>query len=116
MGGENKTYEIPTQNKQSIVNKLKSGLNFFHIKQSEDHKDGLPFIYSIIKMHKTPNKFSYIISSRLFTTKPLVKAAMPGLKECQKSNHADCQAIKNYTGICFLLLMIFKRSPVTFNI
>ena len=84
--GGNDTYEIPTQNKQSIVNKLKSGLNCFRVKQSEDHKDGLPFIYSIIKMHKTPIQCCYIISSRLCTTKPLSKAAMLGLKECQQAN------------------------------
>ena len=41
----------------------------------------------------------YIISTRQCTTKPLAKAAMHGLKECQKQNQAYCKAIKQYTGI-----------------
>ena len=77
--GGNDTYEIPTQNKQSIVNKLKSGVKLFCVKPADDHKDGLPYIYAIIKMHKEPIKFRYIISSRLCTTKPLARAAMLGL-------------------------------------
>ena len=97
--GGNNTYDIPTQNKRSIVNKLKSGVKFFHVKPADDHKDGLPYIHAIIKMDKEPIKFCYIISSHLCTTKPLARAAMLGLKEVENSNQAYCKAIKQYTGI-----------------
>ena len=98
-GGGSETYEVSNQNKQGIINKLKQGVSLFGVKQSGDHHDDLPYIYSIIKMHKNPVKFRYIISSRQCTTKPLAKAAMLGLKECQKQNKAYCTAIKQYTGI-----------------
>ena len=98
-GGGSDTYEISNQNKQGIINKLKQGVSFFGVKQSGGCHDELPYIYSIIKMHKTPIKFRYIISSRQCTTKPLARVAMLGLKECQKQNQAYCNAIKQYTGI-----------------
>ena len=98
-GSGNETYEVSNQNKGSIIDKLKQGVSFFNIKQSDCSRDDLPFIYSIIKMHKKPIKFRYIISSRQCTTKPLAKAAMLGLKLCQSQNQAYCKAIKQYTGI-----------------
>ena len=98
-GGISETYEIPTQSKQGIINKLKHGVSFFGVKQTDDSCESLPYIYSSIKMHKKPIKFRYIISSRKCTTKPLARAAMLGLKECQKQNQAYCKAIKKYTDI-----------------
>ena len=101
------TYEISTQSKQGIIKKLKDGVSFFGVKQTDDCSDFLPYIYSTIKMHKKPIKFRFIISSRKCTTKPLARVAMLGLKECQKQNQAYCKAIKQYTGInMFFLLQI----------
>ena len=98
-GSGNETYEVSQQNKQDIINKLKQGVSFFNINQSDCSHDDLPYIYSIIKMHKKPVKFCYIISSRQCTTKPLAKKAMLGLKLCQQQNQTYCKAIKQYTGI-----------------
>ena len=61
-------------------------------------------------MHKKPIKFRYIISSRLWTTKPLAKKAMLGLKLCQQQNQAYYKAIKQYTGInMFFITDNFKK-------
>ena len=51
-GSGNETYEVSNQNKGGIIDKLKQGVSFFNIKQSDCSRDDLPYIYSIIKMHK----------------------------------------------------------------
>ena len=98
-GVQNSTYRVPTESKRAILNKLKNGVRLFGAENYGDSQQGLPFIYSTIKMHKNPIKFRYIISSKYCTTKPLAKLAMLGLKECQKQNEIYCNALKRYTGI-----------------
>ena len=61
-------------------------------------------------MHKKPIKFGYIIYSRQYTTKPLAKKAMLGLKLCQQQNQAYYKAIKQYTVInMFFIIDNFKK-------
>ena len=98
-GSQNSTYKVPRESERAILNKLKNGVRLFGAENYGDSQQGLPFIYSIIKMHKNPVKFRYIISSKHCTTKPLAKIAMLGLKECQKQNEIYCNAIKRFTGI-----------------
>ena len=98
-GRESQTYEIPRQGERAIQQKLKSGVKMFGADKLEGTYEGLPFIYATIKMHKSPVKFRYIISSCKCITKPLARVAMLGMKQVQRQNEIYCNAMRRYTGI-----------------
>lgn len=93
------TYEQATQTKEQIINIQKLFMDLHNISGIDGSKNSLPYIYGIVKMHKNPVKFRFIISSRGCVIKPAAKKATLGMKLCQQDHFRYCRAIKNYTGI-----------------
>ena len=59
----------------------------------------LPSIHALIKMHKTPVKFRFIIGSRFGFMKPAARTLVQILKLVMKSHKSYCDKVLFYTGV-----------------
>jgi hypothetical protein len=64
---------------------------------SENKK--LPIIYSIVKMHKKPVKFRFIIAAKNCVSKQVAKKLTKVLKLVKRSHTNYCKKVKAYTGV-----------------
>ena len=116
-GEEGLTYKKSDLSKPQVIDKLRRGSDFYlKNERFEDVHYELPFIYAIVKMHKTPIKLRFIIASCKSPNKTLARVAMLGLDACEKQIERFCESIRNFTGIIRFfainnfqkMLMIYK--------
>ena len=110
-GEEGLTYKKSDLSKPQVIDKLRRGSDFYlKNERVEDVHYDLPFIYAIVKMHKTPIKLRFIIASCKSPNKTLARVAMLGLDACEKQIERFCESIRNFTGINrFFIINNFQK-------
>ena len=93
------TYELVEKTKEEIIQDIKNQCNTAGIKLDLENYNDLPYIYPTIKMHKTPIKFRYIISSCNSILKPVAQRLTKILRLVLHSHRKYCDKVFLFTGI-----------------
>ena len=91
------TYQQAESTEAIINNQVEKNKTLKCITPSENRK--LPIIYAIVKMHKKPVKFRYIIAARKCVAKQVAKKLTQVLKLVKKSHTNYCTKVHAYTGV-----------------
>ena len=93
------TYELVEKTKEEIIEDIKKQCDTAGIKLDLENYNDLPYIYPTIKMHKTPIKFRYIISSCNSILKPVAQRLTKILRLVLHSHRKYCDKVFLFTGI-----------------
>ena len=92
------TYEEYDNTAEEVIGAIRKGSLNIGIPVEKTFND-LPLIHAIIKMHKNPIKFRFIIGSRTGVINPAAKKLVQILKLVMKTHRRYCDKIKFYAGI-----------------
>ena len=92
------TYEEIVESVEEVSTHLRDESSNVGIPVSKSFCE-VPLIHALIKMHKTPVKFRFIIGSRFGLIKPAAKTLVQILKLVMKSHRNYCNKILFYSGV-----------------
>ena len=95
---ESATYEECGDTVNETIDHLRNGSYNVGISVGKEF-DSLPSIHALIKMHKNPTKFRFIIGSRRSVMKPAAKTLVKILKLVMNVHRRYCDKILYYTGV-----------------
>ena len=98
LGTESRTYQLSDKNRDEIISTNLELSEQYGLKLSEKQRS-LPIMYWTPKMHYTPSRARFIVSSAVCSTKPLSRVVSNTFKHIFKqvqSFHAKSKFYKNY--------------------